>query len=218
MAGPGPTRRRTSRRVQARRHRARRWTAGLLAGLAAFATVSALAPPGSAAVGEPTLVARRDLPAGAVLTRGDLVLADRPAEVRPRTALTAYEPAVGKVAAVPISVNDVVTPERLRGAALLAGQPADHVAVTLPVAGLDVLGLGPGDHVDVYAAGTGERVATAAVVLAARTPPTDTLGAGGPGGAAAVTVSVPPVEAAAVAASLSGLDSGEKFILALRRS
>ncbi|HEU5144641.1 MAG TPA: SAF domain-containing protein [Dermatophilaceae bacterium] len=201
--------------MQARRHRARRWTAGLLAGLAAFAAVSALAPAGSAAAGEPTLVARRDLPAGAVLTRADVVLADRPAELRPRTALTAYEPAVGKVAAVPISVNDVVTPERLGGSALLAGQPADHVAVTLPVARLDGLGLGPGDRVDVYAAGTGDRVATGAVVLVA--PAAATEGTFGPGGAA-LTVALSPGAASTVAASLSVLQAGDTFVVALRRS
>jgi Flp pilus assembly protein CpaB len=150
-----------------------------------------------------------------VLTRGDLVLADRPAELRPRTALTAYEHAVGKVAAVPISVNDVVTPERLRGPALLVGQPADHVAVTLPVAGLDGLGLGPGDHVDVYAAGTGDRVATAAVVLIA--PASAAEGNFGQGGAA-LTVALSPGAASTVAASLSVLQGGDRFVIALRRS
>jgi hypothetical protein len=119
------------------------------------------------------------------------------------------------VAAVPLSVNDVVTPERLRGAALLAGQPADHVAVTLPVAGLDGLGLGPGDHVDVYAAGTGERVATAAVVLAAPAAPAEEAFGSS---RAALTVALSPGAASTVAASLSVLQAGDTFVIALRRS
>lgn len=208
-------RRRVSRRVQARRHRIRRWTAALLLGLASFAAVSAFAPAGPATTGEPTLVASRDVPAGTVLGAGDVTLVPRPAELRPRSALPAAEPAVGRVTAVPISANDVVTPERLAGPGLLAGQPPDHVAVPLPVATVEGLGLGPGDHVDVYAVGSGARVATSAVVLAANTAGSDAFGAGGP---TTVTVSVPPSGAAAVAASLSGLDSGGLFILALRRS
>lgn len=207
--------RRPSRREQARRHRVRRWTAALLAGLAAFAAVSALRPEGSAAAGEPTLVAARDVAAGAVLTRADLALVARPAEQRPRTALTAYEGAIGRVVAVPISAREVVTPERLAGAGVLAGQPEGHVAVNLSVTGVDGLGLSPGDHVDVYAMGTGERVAADAVVLATR--------AGDSGGFAAtaagsVTVALSPGAVTAVATSMSALESGSTFILALRRS
>jgi Flp pilus assembly protein CpaB len=208
-------RRRVSRRVQARRHRIRRWSAALLLGLASFAAVSAFAPAGPATAGEPTLVATRDVPAGTVLGAGDVALAPRPAGLRPRTALAAAEAAVGRVTAVPISANDVVTPERLAGPELLAGQPADHVAVPLPVATVEGLGLGPGDRVDVYAVGSGARVATSAVVLATSTTGSATFGSAGP---TTVTVSVPPSAAAAVAASLSGLDSGGMFILALRRS
>lgn len=214
---PPPTARgrRMSRRVQARRHRVRRWTAALLLGLAAFAGVSALAPSAPAAAGVPTLVAARDLAAGTVLTRADLVLSPRPADHRPRTALAAYETAVGRAIAAPVSANDVITTERLAGAALLAGQPRDHVAVTLAVTAVEGLGLGPGAVVDVYATGSGSRVATAAVVLAVREPAADAFDASGP---TAVTVAMPPAGAAAVATARSALGSGEMFMLALRRS
>lgn len=215
MTRPSPAARRPSRREQARRHRVRRWTAALLAGLGAFAAVSVLGPQGSSAAGVPTLVAARDVPAGTVLTRSDLVLADRPTEQRPRTALAAYEGVVGRVAAVPISAKDAVTPERLAGAGLLNGQPAGHVAVTLPVTGVEGLGLSPGDRVDAYATGTGGLVASGAVVLVARAPVDEGLGGAG---APTVTVALPPGAVGAVAASLSALDTGGKFILALHRS
>lgn len=213
-AGTGRVRR-TSRRVRARRHRFRRWTSALLLGLAAFAGVSVLVPSAPAAPGEPTLVAARDLAAGTVLTRADLMLAPRPADQRPRTALTAYDQAVGRAVAAPVSANDVLTTERLAGANLLASQPRDHVAVTLSVNAVDGLGLGPGAIVDVYATGTGSRVATAAVVLAVREPDADAFDAAGP---AAVTVAVPPTGAAAVAAAGSAIGAGDMFMLALRRS
>lgn len=193
----------------------RRWTAALLLGVAAFAGVSALAPSAPAAPGVPTLVAARDLAAGTVLTRADLELRHRPADQRPKTALTAYESAVGRSVNTPVSANDVLTPERLAGAALLTGQPREHVAVALSVTGVEGLGLGPGAVVDVYATGSGSRVATAAAVLAVREPAGDALGSAGP---TTVTVSVPPAAAAAVAAARSGLGAGEMFMLALRRS
>jgi hypothetical protein len=117
--------------------------------------------------------------------------------------------------ATPISANDVITPERLAGAALLTGQPRDHVAVTLAVTGVEGLGLGPGAVVDVYATGSGSRVATGAAVLAVRQPAGDSFGAPAP---TTVTVAVPPAAAAGVAAARSGLGSGEMFMLALRRS
>lgn len=209
------TARRPSRRSQARRHRIRRWTAALLAGLAAFAAVSALGPRGSVAAGVPTLVAARDVPAGSALSRADLVLADRPSDQRPQTALAAYEGAVGRVAAVPISTNDAITPERLAGADLLRGQPPGHVAVTLPTTGVEGLGLSPGDRVDVYATGTGTLVAADGVVLVARAADDDALG-GATG--ASVTVALPPRSVTLVAASLSALETGGKFIIALRRA
>lgn len=207
--------RRPSRRTQARRHRIRRWTAALLAGLAAFAAVSALAPGGSVAAGVPTLVAARDVTAGSLLTRADLILADRPADQRPRTALAGYERAVGRVVAVPISMHDAVTPERLAGADLLRGQPPGHVAVTLPVTGVEGLGLSPGDRVDVYATGTGAQVAADGVVLVAQTAEDDALGRATD---ASVTVALPPRSVTLVAASLSALETGGKFIIALRRA
>lgn len=212
---PPPMTRRPSRRARARRHRLRRWTTALLVGLAAFAAVSALAPSRSGAAGQLTLVATRDLPAGTTVSRADVRLAPHPADVRPRTALGAVEPAVGRVTAVPIPAGDTVTPERLTGSGLLAGLPADQVAIPLPVATVEGLGLGAGERVDVYAVGSGARVASDVLVLAVSAQPTDSLAHRG---GTTVTVAVPPEGAAAVAASLSGLDSGGVFILALRRS
>lgn len=189
--------------------------AALLAGLAAFAAVSTLGPSRSVPGGLPTVVAARDLPAGTAVSRSDLRVAERPAGMRPPTALDAPDPVVGRVTAVPIPAGDTVTPERLTGSDLLQGLPADHVAMPLPVATVEGLGLGPGDHVDVYAAGSGARVAGDVLVLAVTPPPTEGLArrAG-----TTVTVAVPPTAAADVAASFSGPDSGGEFILALRRS
>ncbi len=215
MAGGAATRRRPSRRAQARRHRVRRWTSALLLGLAAFAVVTAFAPSPPMPPGEPTVVAARDLPAGAVLAEGDLTVSTRPVDFRPRSAFRTVAEVVGQVTAVPVIADDVVTPERLRGPDLLSAQPAGHVAMTLPVSTVEGLGLAPGVRVDVYAAGSGTRVASGAVVLAATGSTTDGFS---PSVTPAITLSVPPAAAGAVAAELNGLDSRGMFVLALRRS
>ncbi|MDN5789847.1 MAG: SAF domain-containing protein [Micrococcales bacterium] len=204
-----------SRRRQARRDRLRRWGAALLAGLAVLVAVTALGAARNERAGVATIVAARDLPAGAVLTRDDLRLATIPAGGRPATGLTAYGEVIGNVTAGPISARDLVTPERLLGSDLLAGQPAGHVALTLPVRGGAGTGLTPGVHVDVYATGTGQRAATDVVVLALTQPSETAFGAGG---GPSVTVALAQSQAGAIAASLSALQAGDSFILALRRS
>ncbi|HET7397829.1 MAG TPA: SAF domain-containing protein [Intrasporangium sp.] len=192
----------------------RRWSAALLLALAALVAVSALSPAPGTPTGLPTLVAARDLPAGAVVTRDDLVLDERPAEQRPTTALTAYEPALGRRTAAPIAARDPVTPERLAGAGQLLGQPPGTVALTLPVLPAGTAGVAPGSHVDLYATGSGARTVTDAVVLAVHEPALSGLG---DDGGASVTLAVPSAGADRIAASLSALQAGESHLLAVRR-
>ena len=125
-----------ARQRLARRARWRRWWAALLAAVAAAVTLSTLAPRATESSGREVLVAVRDLPAGAVVTRDDVEVVRRPASTVPETGLTAYADVVGRTTATALSTRDVVTSERLIGAALLAGQPAGSVAMSVPV--LDV--------------------------------------------------------------------------------
>ena len=165
----------------------------------------------------PTLVAARDLPAGTVLSREDLELATRAASGRPATGITAYGTVVGKVTAGPISARDTVTPERLVGPGLLAGQPAGHMALTLPVLGGGTAGVSAGAHVDVYATGTGQLAAQDVVVLALTEPAESAFGAANGASGPNVTVALAPADAGRVATALSALQAGESFVLALRR-
>ncbi len=82
-------------------------------------------------------------------------VATRPDGQRPRTALSRPETAVGRVVAAPLTAHDVVTPERLLGGDLLAGQPADRVAISVPVLDAGSVGVRPGNHVDLYATARG---------------------------------------------------------------
>lgn len=196
-----------------RRGRLRRWGAALLAALAGFLGVTALTPRGAAAPGVPTVVAASDLPAGAVLGEGDLVVEPRPPSHRPDTAVADPGRLVGAVLAAPLSAKEVVTSSRLRGPGLLSGQPSGTVAMSVPVLDPEAAGVTSGSRVDLYASGSGDRVASDVTVLAARVPEASTWSSGG---AASLTLALDPQSAAAVARSVSTLQAGEIFVVALR--
>jgi SAF domain len=213
-ARPAGRRSLSTRQRLARRARWRRWTAALLAAAAAAVALSALAPRATQAGAQEVVVAVRDLPAGAVVTRADVEVTGRPMSMVPETGLTAYDDVVGRTTATALSSRDIVTSERLVGAALLAGQPAGSVAMSVPV--LDVgEATRPGTRVDLYATGSGETAASDVVVLAVRRPAESASVLRG-GSSPQLTVALDAGAAGTVARSLSGLDAGQGLVVAVR--
>lgn len=156
----------TLTRVRRRVLRRRRPIAVLLAAGAVAATLHTLAPPPPASTG--MRVAARDLPAGHLLTDGDLVDARVPPGVVPEGAVGDPE---GRVLAAPLRAGEAVTDVRLVGPDLASAQPAGTVAlpVRLSDAGQAAL-LTVGDRITLVAtdpqAGTAEQLADEALVLA----------------------------------------------------
>ncbi|MEW1954704.1 SAF domain-containing protein [Terrabacter sp. NPDC080008] len=203
------------RRRQARRNRWRRWSAAALAATAVLVTVGAVRPAPAGGAGEPTLVMVRDVAAGARLATEDVAVAPRARGQRPAGAMASVEAAVGRVAASPLAANEVVTPARLVGDDLLAGQPEDRVAVSVPVLDTAAVGVRAGQHVDLYATGTGALAATDVVVLAVREAQESAgLGTAAP---ARVTLALDPTQAGEVAKAMSALQAGQSLIVAVRR-
>ncbi len=209
--------RRARRRGRLPGRRARQWVAAFLAGAAAFVVVSALGVGRPVPTGVATVVALRGLPAGHVLTDSDLVVALRPGPERPESALGSAAEVVGRRLSVAVPARDVLTRERLLGGSLLAGQPRGTVAMSVPV--LDDGGgtARPGAHVDLYAMGTGERVADGVVVLSV-TDHTDAGGVTGwsAGGAPTVVLGLDPAAASGVTRRISAAAPGQGFVLAVR--
>ncbi len=214
-ARPGRPARGGLRRRAARRLRWRRGVAALLAGVAVWVVVGAVSPRASGTTGLPTVVAARDVPAGAVLGADDLAVVPRRPDDRPDGAATDPAAVVGSTAAGPLLAREVVTPSRLLGGSVLAGQPADHVALTVPVVDATGAGARPGARVDLYATGTGERAASDVVVLAVRDA--SESGALGSSRPPQVTLSLGPDDAARVARGLSALEAGQSFVVAIRQ-
>lgn len=210
----GPPRK-GSRRHLARRARLRRVAAAVLVALAAFVGVSAFAAPRVASAGVPTVIVVRPLTVGAVITRNDVDLVDRPAAHRPETAYAAYEQVVGRVLASPVAAREVLTTQRLAGAGLLVGQPAGRVAMTVPVIDPAATGVRPGSRVDLYATASGEPAALDVVVLAVAAVESSPDAWGAPP-SPTVTLALDSAKATAVARSLSALEAGQSFVLALR--
>jgi len=202
------------RRRSARRSRARRWIAAVVAGLAGFFSLSALSPRAAGGAGVATVVMVGDVAAGDVVKADDVDVVGRPSGHRPVTALSALDEVVGRVAAGRLVAREVVTRERLVGSGLLAGQPSGHVAMSVPVLDVSTLDVGPGSRIDLYSTGTGQLVAGDVIVLGAR----DAREAGGLGAAAPpqVTLALSPTEASDVARSLTALEAGQIFVVAIR--
>lgn len=202
------------RRRSARRSRWRRWAAAILAGAAVLVTVGALRPAPAGGAGAPTLVMVRDVAAGQVVSGDDVELALRPRGQRPATALTTAAEVVGRTASGPLAAQEVLTPERLVGGDLLVGQPADRVALSVPVVDAGSVGVRPGDHVDLYATGTGTQVASDVVVLAVHdSGQTTGLGVAAP---PRLTLALGPQQASDVARGLGALEAGQSLVLAIR--
>lgn len=202
------------RRRRARRARWRRWVAAVLAGVAVLVTVGALRPAPAEGSGVPTVVMVRDVAAGQVIARDDVEVAARPTGQRPGAALSAVEPAVGRVAAAPLATREVLTPGRLVGSGLLAGQPSDRVAISVPVLDVSSTGVGAGSRVDLYATGSGALAATDVVVLAVHDAEESVgLGSATP---PRVTLALDPRQAGELARSLSALEAGQSLVVAVR--
>lgn len=161
------------------RHRA--LLAGALAAAAVLSALPALAP--AAAPGTAVLVAARDLPAGTVVSAGDLAVTQLPSAAVPDGALAGTERSriAGRALASPMRRGEPLTDVRLVGPGLLAGeagQVAAPVRVADPATGAL---LRPGDRVDVLATGLeGAQsvvVAGRATVLAVPDVPDDGSGA-----------------------------------------
>jgi Flp pilus assembly protein CpaB len=158
-------------------------------------------------------VAAGDLPAGRVLDEGDLVVESRPPGQRPDTAVSDPAKLVGEVLAAPLVAREIVTSSRLRGPGLLSGQPPGTVAMSVPVLDPQAAGVTSGSRVDLYASGSGDRVARDVAVLATRVPEASTWSSGG---AASITIALDEQSASAVSRSVSTLQTGEIFVVALR--
>ncbi|WP_374968207.1 SAF domain-containing protein [Terrabacter sp. BE26] len=202
------------RRRHARRSRWRRWASAGLAALAVLVTVGALRPTPAGGAGVPTVVMARDVAAGEPIAADDVILTARPRGQRPLAALSSPETVVGRVAGASLAANEVVTPGRLVGDDLLTGQPGDRVAVSVPVLDAASVGVRPGNHIDLYATGTGMRAASDVVVLAVRdAQDAQGLGSGAP---ARVTLALDPGQATEVAKALSALQAGQSLVVAVR--
>ena len=176
--------------------RRRRLLAAVLTAVAVASGIHAAAAPPPARVGVP--VAARDLPAGVVLSTGDLTEVEfAPGSVPDGVAADA----AGRTLAAPLRRGEPVTDVRLVGRALADGH-ADLTAlpVRLPDAGMVDL-LRAGDRIDLLAAdpqGSGARtVATDVLVLAV--PRATAASDAGTTGGRLVVVGVHPEEVTAVA-------------------
>lgn len=183
----------------------RRGLVAVCVGVAVLATVRTLAPP--PAPTDEVWVATRDLPAGVVLTSGDLT----PTAYARGTAPDGVVPdAAGETLASPLRRGEPVTDVRLLTPDLMTGHP-DRVALPVRVtdpAAVDLVRVG--DRVDLLstdpAAGTVTTVARAATVVAL---PADEPGSHGGATAGRVVVvaleddEVEPVTVAAVRQFLS---------------
>jgi Flp pilus assembly protein CpaB len=159
-----PTLRRLRRTLLARRR--------LLAAVAAAVAVAAglqasTAPPTPT---RPVLTAARDLPAGTVLTSGDLTRAAFTLRSVPAGVLVSAGAALGRTIAAPVRAGEPITDVRLVAGSLLDGYPG-QVAAPVRIGDPGVVRLlRVGDRVDVVAADPrGEEallVASDAVVMA----------------------------------------------------
>lgn len=124
----------------------------LVAAVAAFGHRAA----GSADSGpaQPTVVAARDLPAGATLAGGDLTLASWASALRPANALTSTAAAIGHRLSGPLLAREAVTSTRLIGASLTDGLPAGLSATTVALPDPATAGLiHAGDAIDLFVGG-----------------------------------------------------------------
>ncbi|WP_243056503.1 SAF domain-containing protein [Nocardioides sp. SR21] len=174
----------------------RRLLAAALTAVAVLAGLHATAAPAPPHVSVP--VAARDLPAGTVLSAGDLTPVDfAPGSVPADLSFDA----AGRTLAAPLRAGEPVTDVRLVGPALTEGYPGlSAVPVRLPDAGMAGL-LRVGDRIDLVAAdpqGGGADVVASGVPVLAIPDVEPEVGASGLTGRL-VVVGAPPDEVAAIA-------------------
>jgi Flp pilus assembly protein CpaB len=162
------------RRPRSPVHTARRVAAALLTVLALVLALRPSRVPASAHAPDVVAVAvsARDLPAGTVLTAGDLEVAGYPPDAVPAGVAADPEQLLRRVLAGGVRAGEPITDARLVGAGLTALLPEGEVAAPIRLADLAVAGLvRTGDRVDVLAtapdASAAEVVAAGALVLAA---------------------------------------------------
>lgn len=177
---------------------------GLAAGAVA-AGLTAVAPPPEPRV--EVLTAARDLPAGAVLTPEDLVVASVPGALLPAGALSGPAGAVGRLVAGPVRRGETMTDVRLLGAGLLpAGGEASEVAVPVRVAEPAAAALvEAGDRIDVLAAAPEGGPTAAVVASGVRVLSVPALGDDPGEGSLLVVAAGRPAAARLAAAAVSGL-------------
>jgi pilus assembly protein CpaB len=119
----------------------------LLAGVTALGSsrTHARAP---APAGTPVLVAARDLPAGHVLGRADLIERSWPRALPAGAAIPRLSGALGDRLASPLRRGEPLTTTRLTTGRLTTGLPGDSVAVSVPLAGSTGGLVHAGDTVD----------------------------------------------------------------------
>ena len=156
--------------------RGRHLLTALCLGLAVTVTVSTLAPPPP--VGVEVLTLARDVPAGTVLTDGDVAPRVLPGEAAPAALIDPRE-AVGRALAVGLPAGTPLVAGMLVGPGLTDGTPDGTVVVPVPLADHGSAALAePGRLVTLVAAdsdlsgtaGSARVVARDVVVLAVHTP------------------------------------------------
>src|SRR5436305_639375 len=184
----------------------RRTIAALLAGVAVFASLSALAPKHPPTLG--VWSAAHDLAGGSPIRAADIVLTRIPLTLVPAGALQAGSTVVGRMLAAPVRRGEPLTDVRLLGPSLLAALGrAGQVAVPVRLAdGAAAAALArPGEVVDVLAVGSLDDSAAGAdpTVVAAAVTVLAVPGRDGSSGSDAglVVVAVTPDQAAALAAA-----------------
>src|SRR5437764_7892407 len=196
----------------------RRPITAVLAGIAVLAGLSALSP--KPAPTRAVWTAAHDLPGGAPLHAGDVVLRRIPLALVPTGALVTGSTVVGRLLAAPVRQGEPLTDVRLLGPSLLAaiGRPGDVAVPVRVVDGAAATALvHPGDVVDVLAAAALDDstapapalVASAVTVLAV---PGRDAATGSDAGL--VVVAVSPQQAAALASAAAR----SRLSLVLRRT
>ena len=200
----------------------RRALAAVLAALAVGGgTWAALARP---AEGETAVVvATRQLPVGAVLAAADVTTRRLPADAVPVAALSDPGKVVGRPAAAVLTEGEVLTAADVGTTSLLGGQPADHVAVWLPLPEPAVAeAVSAGDRVDAPSPVDGRPVVEDVLVLAVRDGSsrsgTVALVGGGPGPArtGGAWLALGPEQSTALAAARGADPAGGTLLVALR--
>lgn len=186
--------------------RRRRLLAALTCCAAAGVAVQSLLPPESG--GHALVVSAADLPAGAVLTAGDLRTVAVPEAAVPPDSFTSPDQAAGRRLATPLTRGSPLMQTSLVGTGLLTGAPPGTVAVSVrPADPAMARLLSPGQLVDVVAGSSDGQVSADPVLLASAVPVLWTAADGAsawPGSAetgALVVLAAAPAQAAALAAA-----------------